>query len=225
MSLIKIAGRVRGYFAGNYPENREDEQLHINPRGDQIVVQGLPERSELIRMGASWGAQIPTASAFTFVAAWPTTRSELSLQNTAVATGKTLIIERVWLTNITSMAAAQPISLLGQLVPSSPLPAVIADNTAILRQCLSGIRTNYNGFGALIMAGTSLAVANKWFPLGNAIVPAPTTNLGVSIEANVYGRYLVPPGAAFCTAGLAGTAAGTALIGIEWHEVQLLLTP
>lgn len=221
--ITKIAGRVRGLFAGNYPENREDEQAHLNPRGDLIVSAGLPERSELVRMGQSWGAQIPSASAFTFVAGWPTTRSELSLQNTDQAGGKSFIIDRVWMINITSMAAAQPVALLGQLVPSVPLPAVIADNTAILRQCLTGNKTNYAGKGALIMAGTSLAVANKWFALGNGIVAAPTTNLGVAIEANVYGKYLVPPGAAFATAGLAGTAAGTALIGIEWHEVQLLL--
>jgi hypothetical protein len=41
--LIKIAGRVRGLFAGNYPENREDEQFHLNSRGDQLVAQALPE--------------------------------------------------------------------------------------------------------------------------------------------------------------------------------------
>jgi hypothetical protein len=40
--LNKIVGRVRGLFAGNYPENREDEQFHLNNRGDQIIAQGCP---------------------------------------------------------------------------------------------------------------------------------------------------------------------------------------
>jgi hypothetical protein len=220
--IVKIAGRVRGIFAGTYPENREDEQIHLNPRGDQIVALGLPERSELVRLGASWGAQIPTASAFTFVAAWPTTRAELVLCNAEDKGGKTYAIDRVWLTNITSQAAAQPFSLLGQLVPAALAVAAAADNAGILRQSLSGKLVNYAGRATLALANTAFAVANKWFPLGNAAISPMTTNLGASIEAHVYGKYLVPPGAAFCLAGLAGTAAGTAIAGVEWHEIGVV---
>lgn len=220
--LVKIAGRVRGFFAGNYPENREDEQIHLNNRGDQVVAQGLPERSELVRMGASWGAQIPTASAFTFVAAWPTTRAELVLCNAEDKGGKTYIIDRVWMTNITSMAAAQPASMLGQVVPSALNITAAADNALVLRQSLSGKVTNYAGRATLALANTAFAIANRWTILGSGILAPMTTNLGASVEANVYGRYLIPPGAAFCVAGLAGTAAGTALIGVEWHEALLI---
>ncbi len=193
----------------------------MNDRGEVLMSQGLPERTELVRLGKSWGAQIPTGSAFTFVAAWPTTRAELVLCNAEPAGGKTYVIDRVWLTNITTEAAAQNYSILAQLAPSSLLVAAAADNTAVLRQSLSGIAKTYPGNARLALANTAFALTNLWFTLGNSQVSPETTNLGGCIEAIVYGRYLVPPGAAFCVAGLAGTAAGTAICGVEWHEVQL----
>lgn len=193
----------------------------MNDRGELYTVQGLPERSELVRLGNSWGAQIPTGSAFTFVNAWPTTRAELVLCNGEAAGGKTFIIDRVWMANITSQAAAQHYSILGQLAPASLGIAAATDNTAILKQNLAGKIKAYSGLAKLAVANTAFALTNQWFTLGNAQVSPMTTNLGGSIEANVFGKYLVPPGAAFCVAGLAGTAAGTAICGIEWHEVQL----
>src|ERR1039458_2337942 len=220
--LVRATGRIRGFFSGNYPENDEEQQMHLNNRGDQIVAQGLPERSELVRMGASWGAQLPTGSAFTFVATWPTTRAELVLCNGEDKGGKTYMIDRCWIANITSMGAAQPISMLGQLAPAALAIATAANNTAILRQSLSGKVTNYAGRAMLALANTAFAVANQWFPLGNGPIAPMTTNLGCSVEANVYGKYLVAPGAAFCLAGLAGTGAGRAICGIEWHEAQII---
>ncbi len=193
----------------------------MNHRGEQIITQGLPERSELTRLGASWGAQIPTGSAFTFVAAWPTTRAELVLSNAEAIGGKTYIIDRVWMVNITSQAAAQHFSILAQLNPAANQIAAGTDNTAILRHSLSGKAATYQGNARLLVANTAFALTNKWFTLATSVASAMTTNLGGCVEANVYGRYLVPPGAQFCVAGLAGTAAGTAICGIEWHEVQL----
>lgn len=220
--LIKIAGRVRGLFSGNYPENREDEQLHINNRGDQIVAQGLPERAELVRLGQSFGAAIPTASAFTYVAAWPTTRAELILYNGEDKGGKTYIIDRVWMYNITSMAAAQPIAILGQIAPAALAIAAATDNAAIIRHSLSGKMTNFNSRATLALANTAFMLANQWFTLGGGVNAPQVTNLGLNTEALVYGKYLIPPGAAFGLAGVAGTAAGTAIIGVEWHEAQLI---
>jgi hypothetical protein len=211
---------VRNLAVPTYSEG-DLKPLSTNPRGELLAAQGLPERSELVRLGASWGAQIPTGSAFTFVAAWPTTRAELVLCNGEDKGGKTYIIDRVWLANITSQAAAQPYSLLGQLAPAALAIAAAADNTAVLRYSLSGKVKNYAGRACLALANTAFAVANEWFTLGNAVMAPMTTNLGASLEANVYGKYLVPPGAAFCLAGLAGTAAGTAICGVEWHEAIL----
>lgn len=221
MAWWNLGHFVRRQAVPDYAEGTNTGNATLNNRGDLVVAQALPERAELVRLGNSWGAQIPTASAFTFVAAWPTTRAELVLWNGEAVGGKTYIIDRVWLTNITSQAAAQPYSLLAQVAPSSLGIAAPANNTAVLRQSLSGVKSTYTGNGRYMLANTAFALANLWFPLGPSVMSPMTTNLGASLEAVVYGKYLVPPGAAFCLAGLAGTAAGTAICGIEHHEVQL----
>jgi len=220
IDLTGLLARVRKLSPLAYSEG--DEKIPaMNSRGELLISHGLPERAELVRLGQSWGAQIPTGSAFTFVNAWPTTRAELVLYNAEPAGGKTFIIDRVWMSNITSQAAAQPFCILGQLAPTALGIAAATDNAAVLRQSLSGFRKAYGGNARLALANTAFALTNQWFGLANAAVSPMTTNLGHMVEAVVYGKYLVPPGAAFCIAGLAGTAAGTAIAGVEWHEAQL----
>lgn len=198
-------------------------QMTMNNRGEQRIAQAIPERAECVRFGRSWGAAIPTANAFTYVAAWPTTRAEIALYNGEASGGATYIIDRVWMANITSMAAAQPATILAQNVPSDAITAAPTDNAAIIKHNLSGKRTSYTGSGRLAIAGTTFgAIANRWAALVGTAA-AMTTNLGLAVSIDVYGRYLVPPGGLFNLAGLAGTAAGTAIIGLEWHELQLTL--
>lgn len=210
---------VRNKIVPQYGEGQTVTE-GANPRGEQLFAQALPERAELTRQGFSFGAAIPTGSAFTFVAAWPTTRAELVLWNGETAGGKTYIIDRVWLTNITSMAAAQPMSLLGQVVPASLGVAAPTDNAAVLRHNKLGNSAAIPSLARLMVANTAFAVANQWFGLCS-VTPSPTTNLGCTIEKELLGRILVPPGGAFCLAGIAGTAAGTAIAGVEWHEAVL----
>lgn len=202
----------------------EQQQIAFasTPAGEQACVQSLPERTEVSRFGSSFGAAIPTASAFTFVAAWPTTRAELVLWNGELATGKSYVIDRVWLTNITSMAASQPMSLLAQIAPASLNIAAPTNNAAVLSHPLGTGSTATPSLARLMVANTAFAVANQWVGLASQ-TPAPTTNLGVTIEKELYGRYIITPGSAFCLAGIAGTAAGTAIAGIEWHEIQLAI--
>lgn len=221
MALNTMLGLVRRLTVPYYPDQDNTKSPATNPRGELIVSQGLPERAEVVRQGNSWGCAIPTGSAFTFVAAWPTTRAELVLSNGEAAGGKSYIIDRVWMTNITSQAAAQPFTMLGQLNPASNAIATGTDNAAVLRYSLTGLNTAYGGNAKRLVANTAFALTNLWFSLGVAAVSPMTTNLGNTAEAFCYGRYIVPPGAQFCVAGLAGTAAGTAICGIEWHEVQL----
>src|SRR4051794_18905399 len=91
MSLIKVAARVRGLFAGNYSENREDEQLQLNNHGDLLVAQGLPELTELVRLGDSW--QVANSAGQAALTALPTTVAGLSLWNGEPATGKCYAID------------------------------------------------------------------------------------------------------------------------------------
>ena len=53
-AMNKIVGRVRGLNASTGTENREDEQLHLDPCGDGYIAQGLPALAELVRLGDSW---------------------------------------------------------------------------------------------------------------------------------------------------------------------------
>jgi hypothetical protein len=222
MALAQLIGRIRNLVAPTYGEGAtQAPNVDVNPRGEMCVAAGLPERSELVRLGNSWGAQIPTGSAFTFVNAWPTTRAELLLYNGEAPGGKSYIIDRVWMVNITSQAAAQPWSILGQIYQNTGSVAAAADNSAVLRQALYGNKKNYTGKAAWALANTAFMLTNQWFTLGGGTMSPMTTNLGASAEAFVYGRYIIPPGGAFGIAGLAGTAAGTAIAGIEHHEVQL----
>jgi hypothetical protein len=66
------------------------------------------------------------------------------------------------------------------------------------------------------------AAANRWFIVGTTEVTAATT-VGAAVTAACDGRYLVAPGCTFNLAVVAGTAAGTCIWGVEWHEVQLPL--
>lgn len=220
IDLYGIVGQVREQAVPNYADG--DQKIpQMNRRGELLLSQAMPERSELVRLGNSWGAQIPTGSAFTYVAAWPTTRAELVLCNGEPAGGPTYLIDRVWMANITSEAAAQPSSILAQIAPVTLAVAKAADNAAVLRESLSGVKKAYTGNACLALANTAFALANLWFPLGGGIMAPMTTNLGGTCEADCKGRYEIPPGAAFCLAGLAGTAAGTAILGVEWHETQI----
>src|SRR5205823_12725823 len=77
--LTKIAGRVRGFFAGNYAETKEDEQLIINPRGDLCIAQSLPELTELVRLGGSW--QVALGTGLAALTSLPTTVAGISAFN------------------------------------------------------------------------------------------------------------------------------------------------
>lgn len=218
--MIQNYGVVRGTNRPSFTEGTPvPEQL--NGGGERIVTQGLPPKSELTRLGNTWTCSIATASAFTFVAVWPTTRAELVLYNNEPDGGKSYIVDSAFLVNITSQAAAQPFSLLAQLAPPKTAAAPTSDANQLIYSRTG--KPNYSGRALRAVANTAFAVANKWEIIGNAAVSPMTTNLGNSIYVDLYGGWVVPPAATFCLAGLAGTAAGTAICGVTWHEVQLAI--
>lgn len=193
---------------------------HFNNRGDHLIAQSLPAKTELTRMGQTWDCAIATANAFTYVAAWPTTRGELVLYNGELATGKSYLIDSAWLYNITSMAAAQAMTLIAQIAAVATVPT---DDTAQLISSPSG-RVGYNGKGKRAIANTAAGqTTNLWRVLATSQMAAMTTNLGAALFAELYGGWIVPPGYVFALNAVAGTAAGTAIIGVRWHEVQLTL--
>jgi hypothetical protein len=201
--------------AGNYPENREEEQFHMNCRGDAIVSQGLPERTELVRMGNSY---ISVGAAVAPVAAMPTTAAHFSLYNGENDDGLVYVVDFIGGFLAVSAGAAINIGLGVQLnLGKQTNPA-----GAVAIKSLSG-RANYRGKGN---TKNSVTVVNDsaWHTAGPQLVCANTANLMLSVEYPVYGRYIVPPGGIFSLAGLCN-AAGSATMQhwIIWHEVRLIL--
>lgn len=214
--LANVRQTVAQLFgSGSFPVDQ-------NPRGDLCVAQALPERSELVRLGASYGAQIKEANAFTALITVPTTLAELALQNGEAAGGKTYIIDRVWYKNVTTTAAANYLTILAQVIAAGT--ALVADSANKTIQSLSG-KPNYGGKAQLAVHSSSVgALSDKWFTLGAAGISQPTsTSIAAAYEVLCYGRYLIPPGGAFALNAQEAVSGGTGILGVEFHEVQLVL--
>ena len=196
-----------------------DGKLERNPRGDLLVAQALSPRSELVRLGDSYAVAIATGSAFAPVAAWPTTRAELILWNGEDPGGKSYVIDSAWVASITSVAAASSITLLGQVVPSKGVAAP-TDDTAQIISSLSGRSSNYGGRARRAVANTAFCIANGWQALG-AVAASPSASIGAGAFAECEGRFIIPPGGTFGLNAVFSTAAGTAIAGLSWHEIQL----
>lgn len=219
--LMKIVGRVRGLFAGNYPENREEEQFHINSRGDQIVSQGLPELGEIIRLGQSWQASSTTGQAA--LTALPTTTAGLTLINNEPATGMCYLIDTIGsIEEVVDATQTDVTALMAMLNKrGSTAPSAGTAETGITS--LSG-KTSYSGSGTLKRGGT--VVNDNWFghgTFGQMAAAAAGANWKVN-EAQLRGLYLVPPGGAFSIQAVKAAAAAAAqqFFYMRWHEVQLI---
>lgn len=215
------------------------QQVGIVPTQPPLQYnQYLPERTNLVLQGNSYGCILATG--LTSVALQPTTLSDLAIFNgepiggagssepgaVGGGPGKTYIIDRVFGFLNAAAAAVTQLSLVGQIIPAQPLEAGPSDVTSILRWSLSGRRSTYTGKAALVTNVTTqpTAVANKWFILGSSAASGGAASIGTAVEANCYGRYLIPPGAYFSLTGIVGTAVASSMfVGFEWHEVQLPL--
>lgn len=216
--LIKIAGRVRGLFAGNYPENREDEQFHVNSRGDQIVSQALPERTEIVRLGDSW--QVMTSSAQAPLTALPTTTGALNLWNGEGANGKSYVIDRVQVSEIVVDATqSNSTAVFACLVRP---PVATPTDAALTIRSLSG-RT----YGGRARTTAAASVTNDgWFPIGTSapMAAAAAGSAWKVTDIPLNGLYIVPPGGQFCVAAVKVAAtAGQCHFSIVWHEVQMIV--
>lgn len=208
-----VVGNIRDN--SNIPNNQSGPyyQLYSTNRGDLVTAHGLPTKTDLVAKGGSWYAITPTGNAFTPVAAHPTTRAEMVLYNGEST--KQYIVDDIFVEAITSVAAATSYTLLAQCIAAQTAPT---DNTAVLRSSRSG--KTYGGAAKIAIANTAYAVANKWAVVGVSN-GAPATAIGSGAYADVAGGWIIPPGGILCLNAVISTAAGTAIIGVSWHEVQL----
>ena len=210
---LQLKALVRRTVASVFGDGVSEPQ--INTRGDFLVAQGLPPKAELARLGASWYCSIATGSAFTPVAAMPTTRSELTLRN-GNTDNTCFVIDAVGFMSLTSLAAASGITILGQINAA----AALTDDTAQLISSPTG--KVYSGSATRAVA-TTTAVANKWMALAASGGISTTTTIGTGLVAEVQGGWILKPGFTFHTNAVFSTAAGTAIGWIAWHEVTLPL--
>ena len=217
MSLNFFSGLVRRLTVPSYSDQAV-QPTAMNQRGEMVIAQGLPERSELSRFGSSFSAQILAANKFDTLASIPTTLAELSLQNASAVGGKSFIIDRFWFKNIITTTSLMVMTPISQVVV--PGTALVADSANITRISLSGVAPASNSQIALHSTATG-CIGDKWNHHQSLELRA-TTNIAHVVEVQCYGRYVIPPGGNFSInleVSVATAAAG--LAGIEWHEIQL----
>jgi hypothetical protein len=182
-----------------------------------------------VKLGASFGAAIPTGSAFTFATGWPTTNANLLLYNGESQGGPSYLVERAWCASITAGATGS-FALVGQIAPPNSsgiitgVTGTVIDNTAVLRWQLSNRVTSFPSNARLATPAFNAGATNRWFGLGSSVAAAGVQQTPTAqVEANLYGRIILPPGSYMAFAGLCSAASGTGIIGVEWHEVMLNL--
>lgn len=223
MGLVRISARIRGLFAGNYPENQEDQQPAMNNRGDVAVAQSLPELTELVRLGGTY--QVALATGLAALTALPTTTAGLSLYNGEPANGKCFAIDSFGSWEAVADATQSDLTALFAMnnARTSILSAPAA--TALTVRSMSG--KIYGGNGKPITTAT--VVNDGWFAHGaeaqSTALPAAAAGAQWKVnEARVRGLYLVPPGGQFNIQAVKASAAAAAqqFFFIRWHEVQLI---
>lgn len=218
--LVKICGRVRGLFAGNYPENREDEQLHLNPRGDQIIVQGLPELTELVRLGGSWQAQSTTGQAA--LTALPTTTSGFTLNNNESDSGACYAIDSFGSWEAVVDATQTDVTAIFAMINRLTSAQGSSGTAETTLRSLNG-RGNYGGNATTLRGAT--VVNDGWFPHGSTgqMAAAAAGAQWKVNEVQCRGMYLLPPGGSFSVQAVKAAAAAAAqqFFFVRWHEVQI----
>lgn len=218
--LVKIAARVRGLFAGNFPENREDEQLIINNRGDLSVVQALPELAEAVRLGDSW--QVALATGLAALTALPTTVAGLSLWNGEAADGKSYIIDSFGSWEAVVDATQTDNTAIFACQNVTPVTAPTA--TALTKQGLSG-----NVYGGKARSVTTATITNDgWFAHGTMAQSMAAAAAGANWKVNEVqcrGLYIVKPGGMFNVQAVKAAAAAAAqqFFFIRWHEAKIIV--
>lgn len=212
-SLLDFRASSRANLGGSSGRGQANNQ------GETLLNQVLPERSELVRLGNSWGSMQKDANQFTALITIPTTLADFALQNGEVAGGKSYVIDRVWIRCKTSLAAANYLTIFAQVVPAGT--ALVADSANKNVWSLSGRSLTYNGRAQIALASTATGcLADRWFMLGGMSLPTSTT-IGAAYDVNCFGRYVIPPQANFSLTAQEAVSGGQLVLGVEWHEVQL----
>ena len=207
-------GIVRASTIPTYIDNQEG-YANVNMRGDFLTAMGLPEKTELTRLGA--GVVIKTTAAVTLaVGAWPTTTASHYIYNGEPGGGKHYVIDKIsWNCNTTSAGAAtffQMVACLGRASVTQP-----ATTATLVAASLNGKR-----YGGRAGMGNAATIANDiWVPIGPTFTTALTTTIGMGVEAPINGGIIVPPGHLLSLDCLSVNATSSGAFTVTLYEVQL----
>lgn len=218
INLHKIVSRVRGTDAGNYGENRDQEQFHIESNGGQIISQGLPPLAEIVRMGDSWQV---LGAASTGLTATPTTAGLLTLWNGEPGDGKSYVIDSVVATKvIIDVTTNDLFTVWAQIIRP---PMATPTDAALTIRSLNG---KYSYGGRARTVATSTTIANRWDAIAHSALQAPAIagSAWEQVDTPLFGKYIIPPSGAFTLHASEVTAtASTFRFCIRWHEVMARL--
>lgn len=215
---VKNTGLVRGAPRPFYPEGA-DEDVGLGTGGEILIAQSLPDLAITALSGDSWQVRATTAAAP--VAAIPTTAALIGLWNGEPANGKSYVIDSVFLVTVANTAAIQAMSILANVSKQAVLTALANTLTPLP---LYANRT-YGGKArvdvAITLDGTN-GVAANWNPLGSSVAAQNTPQIGTTLDIDVRGKIIIPPGGQLALTCLAGAATASSVhLGIRWHEVRL----
>ncbi len=185
-----------------------------NEFNEQLIAQGLPLATEMVRRGNGWGCMSTSAVAGLVVR--PSTVAALELWNGYNTGGRSLIIDRVFAFNLVSTNVIEGFSQWAMVTAAKAAPS----SGSLAVNGLSG--KTYGG--PVINAISTTVVANGWFPWTNAynkgaggVVP-----FGAVI-GEVNGRIIVPPQCSLCLHVVASLVGQTFTQGAFWYEEQITL--
>ncbi len=199
------------------------QELDINRGGDLMVAQGLPSHASVVSMGGSWVTQVKTGDATAPLNAIPTSVSTIDFQlynNAPAGSGICLVIDSAFFICVTSQAAAEWFSLLGQLVGPGIAAAPSAYTSVVTS--LNGKGQSYNG---VAVRGNAVAtsITNAWFAIGTPVnTAALTATAGLTGDFDCFGKYIVQPtGSLFLQVMASAITTAKMAAGCRWHEITL----
>lgn len=200
----------------------EDGHLVVNSRADLLLARALPDLTEITRMRNSYVVSLDQAgTAVAPLTALPTTTAgagTMSLFNGEQDTGKIYVIDSFFAHVVVAPAAATPLGFCAMLNIGKSGWSTAPVNDLTPRG--TGGQA-YKGSAIVDLAYAGTLVDDGWQPVGTS-AQAIAAAIGMTIETNVGGLFVVPPGHFFHMGILANTAATiTMKFGMRWHEVQL----
>lgn len=193
------------------------KNVELNEFDEQLVAQGLPQYTEMTRLGQGWSTMSTTAVAGLVVR--PGTTAAFEIYNANGPGGVSLIIDRLFYFNLVSTNVIEGFSGWAQVSTPNRVAAAPTDGSFAVR----GHSGSAYG-GAVIAAASTTVVDSGWFPWTEAyqkgaggVVP-----FG-AVTAEVAGRLIVPPGASLGLHVVSSLTGQTFTQGASWYERVLTI--